>query len=343
MANKVLTFVWEHSKQKGSALLMLVAMADQANDHGVCFPATDTLAERCRVSRRQAQRLVDQLEASGEIVIYNRQDPEHKQHFYSNVYVIKMPGVKPVLPEPGVYSKRLSAPDSDAGVTTSCSHKPNRTMRNSDTHDTTVVTPTSLHSDTHDIEIVTRASLDPLFNPTDNHQDNQKQQIAATPAPAPAREAAAAAPDPIPVISVVSKPDDAPPTANNPPPGSAPPSPQPAEPERPNIFKLHEDLTGSLSGLIVDELKEAEREYPADWIEEAFTEAARCNRRSWAYVHGILKRYRRDGFTPPIRETSNGSTPRPSPAPAPRASSPGAPNARPVPRAEPLSEPEKTA
>lgn len=165
-------------------------------------------------------------------------------------------------------------------------------------------------------------NLQPLF---------ELAEAACIPAapPAPTREAAAAAPDPIPMISVVSKPDgESPPIANSPPPSSAPPFPQPAEPERPNIFKLHEDLTGSLSGLIVDELKDAEREYPADWIDEAFREAARCNRRSWAYVHGILKRYRREGFTPPIRETSNGSTPRPSPAPAPRASSPGAPNLR---------------
>lgn len=164
--------------------------------------------------------------------------------------------------------------------------------------------------------------------------------------PAPEQSAAAAA-DPIPAVAVVSKPaGESPPPANNPPPSSGAPPPQ-SEPERPNIFKLHEDLTGSLSGLIIDELKEAEREFPAHWIEEAFTEAARCNRRSWAYVHGILKRYRREGFTPPIRETSNGA-PRPSAAPPPRAASPGAPNVRPIPRVQPRSgeaspEPEKSA
>lgn len=172
----------------------------------------------------------------------------------------------------------------------------------------------------------------PELNPIDQTKlQTQKQQEAESPlAGTGAPEQPAAATDPIPVVVVVSRSDGIPPPEqNNPPPGSAPPSPQPVEPERPNIFKLHEDLTGSLSGLIVDELKDAEKEYPAHWVEEAFTEAARCNKRSWAYVHGILKRYRREGFSPPMRETAppNGAPPA-SPAPAPRAASPGAPNLR---------------
>ena len=309
MANKVLSHVWEHSKQKGSALLMLIAMADQSNDHGVCFPATDTLAKKCRVTRRQAQRLVDQLEASGEIIIYNRQDPSHEKHFYSNVYVIKMPGVKPVLPEPGIYSTRLSAPGSDTDVTT-------------------IVTPTSLSSDTDDTKIVTPASPDPLFNPTDNPQDNQKQQAAESPlAGAPAREAAAAAADPIPAISVVSKTDgESPPVAKaTPPPGSAPP-PAPAA-----VFKLYEQNIGALTPLIADAIKDAVKDFAEQWVIDAIGEAARANGKSWNYIRAILDRWKRDGRNAAPVSRSNGSAPRPSPAPAPtppRTGSPGAPNLR---------------
>ena len=178
----------------------------------------------------------------------------------------------------------------------------------------------------------------PELNPVDQTQDQtqEQQRIADSPlAPAPEQSAAAAS-DPIPAVAVVSKPEDElPPRANNPPPGSGAPSPQ-VEPERPNIFKLHEDLTGGISSLIVDELKDAAKEYPVHWVEEAFREAARCNKRSWAYVHGILKRYRREGFTPPMREGNvNG-------VPPPRTAPPGTPNARPIPRVKPR-EPEQLA
>src|SRR5579863_5694102 len=40
--------------------------------------------------------------------------------------------------------------------------------------------------------------------------------------------------------------------------------------ERPNIFTLYEQNVGILTPLLAEELREAEREYPRDWIEEAF-------------------------------------------------------------------------
>ena len=301
MANKVLTYVWEHSKQKGSALLMLIAMADQSNDHGVCFPATDTLAKKCRVTRRQAQRLVDQLEASGEIIIYNRQDPSHEKHFYSNVYVIKMPGVKPVLPEPGIYSTRLSAPDSDACVTTSCSHKPSRTMRNSDAGVTTIVTPTPLSSDTDGTKIVTPVSPDPLFNPTDNHQDNQKQQQEP----------------PAPVVELVNPVQSLP----TPSPSSAPP-PSP----RPNAYVLFEQNLHQLTPLVKDTLDMWLKDVPAEWVEDAIREAALNNAKSVRYITKILIRWQKEGRNAPAKKPAptNGVPP----APTTRAASPGAPNLR---------------
>ncbi len=60
------------------------------------------------------------------------------------------------------------------------------------------------------------------------------------------------------------------------------------------IFRLYEDTIGPLPGAgIAEELKEAEVEYPASLIREAFHEAAAQNVRRWAYVRAIL-RNRRD-------------------------------------------------
>ncbi|MCD6290176.1 MAG: DnaD domain protein [Anaerolineae bacterium] len=65
--------------------------------------------------------------------------------------------------------------------------------------------------------------------------------------------------------------------------------------ERPNIFVLYEQNIGVLQPLIADELREAERTYPPDWIEDAFREAARLNKRNWRYVLAILERWATEG------------------------------------------------
>jgi DnaD/phage-associated family protein len=64
---------------------------------------------------------------------------------------------------------------------------------------------------------------------------------------------------------------------------------------RPNIFVLYEQNIGLLTPMISEELKEAEKEYPAEWIADAFKVAVKQNKRSWAYVNGILKRMKTEG------------------------------------------------
>ena len=65
--------------------------------------------------------------------------------------------------------------------------------------------------------------------------------------------------------------------------------------QRSGIFSLYESLVGTLSPLIADELTEAERLYPAEWLEAAFREAAAQNARSWRYVSRILERWAIEG------------------------------------------------
>ncbi len=67
------------------------------------------------------------------------------------------------------------------------------------------------------------------------------------------------------------------------------------QPVRPNIFTLYEQNIGLLQPLIVEELREAEREYPPEWIEDAFRIAAQRNVRNWKYVRAILERWAREG------------------------------------------------
>lgn len=65
--------------------------------------------------------------------------------------------------------------------------------------------------------------------------------------------------------------------------------------ERPNIFTLYEQNIGTLTPMIVEELKDAEKMYPSSWVEEAIQIGVRNNRRSWRYIGTILENWRQQG------------------------------------------------
>lgn len=65
--------------------------------------------------------------------------------------------------------------------------------------------------------------------------------------------------------------------------------------QRSNIFALYEQNIGIITPMIAEELKEAEKLYPARWIEEALKEAVMLNKRSWKYVARILERWASEG------------------------------------------------
>ena len=65
--------------------------------------------------------------------------------------------------------------------------------------------------------------------------------------------------------------------------------------ERPNILTLYEQNICMLTPLIADDLRRAEKEYPAEWIKEAFRRAVSLNKRNWKYIRAILERWRVEG------------------------------------------------
>jgi DnaD/phage-associated family protein len=65
--------------------------------------------------------------------------------------------------------------------------------------------------------------------------------------------------------------------------------------EQLNVFALYEENIGLLTPMIAEELKEAEKLYPASWIEDAFKEAVSRNKRSWRYISRILERWAAEG------------------------------------------------
>lgn len=65
--------------------------------------------------------------------------------------------------------------------------------------------------------------------------------------------------------------------------------------DRPNVFALYEHLIGPLTPLVADELRDAERMYPSQWIEDAMASAVDYNRRNWRYVRAILRGWEEAG------------------------------------------------
>lgn len=64
---------------------------------------------------------------------------------------------------------------------------------------------------------------------------------------------------------------------------------------RPNVFILYEQNVGLLTPLIADQLRDMEKTYPPDWIDEAFTIAVSRNKRALQYIQAILKRWETEG------------------------------------------------
>jgi len=66
-------------------------------------------------------------------------------------------------------------------------------------------------------------------------------------------------------------------------------------PERPNIYRLYEANIGALTPIVADHLKDAEKDYPLEWITDAIRAAVENNKRSWRYIQAILKRREKEG------------------------------------------------
>ncbi len=72
MSIREMSRVWNDSEEKGNNLLLLLAIADNANDDGYCFPGVSYLAKKTRQSKRTVVRMLSALEESGEIAIIRK-------------------------------------------------------------------------------------------------------------------------------------------------------------------------------------------------------------------------------------------------------------------------------
>jgi DnaD/phage-associated family protein len=63
-----------------------------------------------------------------------------------------------------------------------------------------------------------------------------------------------------------------------------------------NVFSEYQNNIGLITPVIADRLKDAERDYPGQWIKRAIEIAVERNARRWNYIDAILKRWATDGY-----------------------------------------------
>lgn len=67
MSIHIMSDVWRNSPSSGGRLLVLLALADRANDEGICWPGVNELSNKARLGPRQVERVLKELERDGEI------------------------------------------------------------------------------------------------------------------------------------------------------------------------------------------------------------------------------------------------------------------------------------
>ncbi len=97
MSTQVIDRVLEHSRQKGSALALMLILANHANRQSVCWPKVGLLATEIRLTPRQTKELLGQLEVAGEIRV--RRNTTGRQAGNDYLVTAGVPGIE--WPETG--------------------------------------------------------------------------------------------------------------------------------------------------------------------------------------------------------------------------------------------------
>lgn len=96
MSIAVMSHVWSLSLLGGTELLLLLAIADFADNEGVAYPSVATLAKKIRMSERNTQYLLKKLEESGELEIQRNAGPKGCNLF--RVKILRNASLAPVQP-----------------------------------------------------------------------------------------------------------------------------------------------------------------------------------------------------------------------------------------------------
>lgn len=85
----MINYVLNQSRTKGSMRLVLLVLADRANEHGRCWPSVADTAGRANLSKRQTNRVIAQLIKLGELRVENPGGGlKSSGHGWTNKYIV---------------------------------------------------------------------------------------------------------------------------------------------------------------------------------------------------------------------------------------------------------------
>ncbi|HCE6017659.1 TPA: helix-turn-helix domain-containing protein [Pseudomonas aeruginosa] len=73
MSTIIMSACWPLQGMSPAQKAVLISLADQANDQGVCWPAVDSIATRCCLSKRAVQQAIKWLRSVGIVSVEERQ------------------------------------------------------------------------------------------------------------------------------------------------------------------------------------------------------------------------------------------------------------------------------
>ncbi|WP_406937232.1 helix-turn-helix domain-containing protein [Arsenophonus apicola] len=120
--------------------LVLLKLADHANDEGICWPSYESIAKQCEISKRTVIRHIAELEKQGLVQVFQRERNGH-HHNQSNKYVLRLNNSQSLSPNP-----ETKKPKNDGDNLAS----------DGDKNDNLIVTKTAAHSDKNDNVMVTQ-------------------------------------------------------------------------------------------------------------------------------------------------------------------------------------------
>lgn len=81
--------VWANYQHKGGRLLLMLALANYANQDGMCWPSVPTLARDARLKERQARTLLQAMHDDGDITILTGKGPHGANLYHLNLVALR--------------------------------------------------------------------------------------------------------------------------------------------------------------------------------------------------------------------------------------------------------------
>lgn len=289
MSIKRMTAVWDSSRAAGSALLLLLAIADNASDDGLAWPGLESLAQRARISKRAVIKQLKHLEETRELLVYRR--PGQHNYYLVNVNFTDADRRRAFE----TLAQRLGEPVEEierefcapAITTRPVTGEPQYTTTGEPQFTTRPVTGEPQYTSTGEPQFtrsVIRTVID-IEPPLQPEAVPQAQNGKTARAP---KKAAVVVVDSenAQTQSWLDK------TATR---ASKHPHTLPDDPEFGALVRAYETDIGLITPTVRELLIEDFNTYPHAWLHEAISIAVLQNNRRWAYVRGILKRWAVDG------------------------------------------------